>query len=150
MFQNSVVSDAELNQFRERTQLMIDNGDLARSKLKDVIVELQKVKDIATVWSCEGLVRIEKGRPRTRQSHYLTFVVNEKGLKLLEVIWQVWQSAEDGERMTLCLHRQQHQNRPTATYPAWTFKLNRRPDDDVVERACGYWLMMAKVMSAQS
>ena len=52
MFQNSVVSDTELTQFRERTQLMIDNGDLARSKLKDVIVELQKVKDLATVWSC--------------------------------------------------------------------------------------------------
>ena len=150
MFQNSVVSDTELTQFRERTQLMIDNGDLARSKLKDVIVELQKVKDIATVWSCEGIVRVEKGRPRTRQAHYMTFVVNEKGLKLLEVIWQVWQSADDGERMILSLQHQQHQNRPTSTYPAWTFKLNRRPDDDVVERACDYWLMMAKVMSAQS
>ncbi|QVW28632.1 hypothetical protein pEaSNUABM8_00135 [Erwinia phage pEa_SNUABM_8] len=150
MFQNSVVSDSDLTQFRERTQLMIDNGDLARSKLKDVIVELQKVPDIATVWSCEGLVRVEKGRPRTRQAHYLSFVVNEKGLKLLEVIWQVWQAGPDGQRMSLTLQHQQYQHRPTATYPAWTFKLNRRPDDDVVEQACEYWLMMAKVMSAQS
>lgn len=150
MFQNSVVSDSELTQFRERTQMMIDNGDLTRSKLKDVIVELQKVPDIATVWSCEGLVRIEKGRARTRQPHYLTFVVNEKGLKLLEVIWQVWQTAEDGERMQLTLSRPQHQCRKDTTYPAWTFKLNRRPDEDVVDRACEYWLMMAKVMSAQT
>lgn len=149
MFQNSVVSDSELAHFRERTQLMIDNGDLARSKLLDVIVEIQKVPDIATVWSCEGLVRVEKGKIRTRQAHYMTFVVNEKGLKLLEAIWSVWQTADDGDRMTLTLGRPQHQNQKQLTYPAWTFKLNRRPDDDVVDLACSYWLMLAKVMSAQ-
>lgn len=147
MFENSVVSEKELTEFRQRTQEMIDNGQMARSRLKVAIAHFQQVPDIATVWSCEGMIRVEKGKPRTRTPHYMTFVVTERGLKMLQAIYAAWQTTQDGERITMTFGRPQHQNRPDATYPAWTVKLNRRPDDDVVDRVCEFWEFLARALA---
>lgn len=147
MFRNSVVSEKELTEFRQRTQEMIENGEMAKSRLKDAVLQFQQVPDIATVWSSEGLIRVEKGKARTRNPHYMTFVVNERGLKMLEAIYAAWQTIPEGERITVTLGRPQHQHRKESTYPAWTFKLNRRPDEEVVSHACAFWEMVARSLA---
>lgn len=145
MFHNSVVSDAELSEFRNRTNSALLLPTAISGRLRQTVEMFQRVPHIATVWSCDGIVRVEKGKIRTRQPHYLTFVIAESGIQTLQDVYAAWQTVEDGDKMSVTLARHRHHAKPDTSYPAWTFKMNVRPDHDVVARLCNDWEKIASL-----
>lgn len=143
MFQNCVVSSSELIAFKNRTSQALQEESRLGGKMEDVIDAFQSWPCVATVWCNEGQTRVENGKLRTRNHHYITFVATEEGLGDIERIYNAWQAHPLSERIQLTLSRMRFGPNDVESFGGWTFKLNYRPDPEVIEQMCSHWLAIA-------
>ncbi|AWN08886.1 hypothetical protein MLDJOKPK_00044 [Salmonella phage SPAsTU] len=143
MFKYSVVSEAELAAYKQRTTLALNADKPVDPRMRAVVEAFLKWPHIATVWAFTGEVRLEGEKYRTRRPHSLTFVCTEAGLPLISRIAEEWQKHELHNRMQITTQHLFKEDTRTETYPAWVFRLNYRPEPDVVESVMKHWLAIA-------
>ncbi|AFQ96581.1 hypothetical protein G173_gp036 [Erwinia phage phiEaH2] len=142
MFQNSVVSTTELVAFKRRTSQALEEENRLGG-MKEVVEAFLNWPHVATLWCNEGQTRVEGGKHRTRNHHYISFVVTQEGLHDLENIYSAWQTHPLSERIQITLSRMRFGPAETETFGGWTFKLNYRPDPEVIKDVCEHWLKIA-------
>ncbi len=143
MFQCSVVNDAELAVYKQRTIRALDAEKPVDVKTRAIIRAFSEWPNIATVWAFTGEVRKDGDKLRTRRHHSLTFVATEAGLKDINRLLEGWQPHEYGKRFQLNFSWLRHEGNANLCYPSWTFRLNYRPDPDVMESVMEHWLALA-------
>lgn len=143
MFKYSVVSEAELAAYKQRTAQALSADKPSDPRMRAVIEAFLKWPHIATVWAFVGECRTEGDKLRTRRPHSITFVCTEPGLAQIAKIADAWQKHELRSRMQVVAHHLFKENKPTEAYPAWIFRLNYRPEPDVVESVMKHWLSIA-------
>lgn len=143
MFQYSVVSEAELLAYKQRTAQALSADKPSDSRMRAIIKAFNEWPHIATVWAFAGEVRKEGDKLRTRRHHMLTFVVTEKGLVDVDRIMAGWQEHELGKRMQVTMVHQHLEGDADSYYPAWIFRLNYRPDPEVLDSVMKHWLALA-------
>ncbi|ECP8365301.1 hypothetical protein FU280_12875 [Salmonella enterica subsp. enterica] len=143
MFQCSVVNDAELAAYKQRTIRALDAEKPVDVKTRAIIRAFSEWPNIATVWAFTGEVRKDGDKLRTRRHHSLTFVATVAGLKDINHLLEGWQPHEYGKRFQLNFTWLRQEGNANLCYPSWTFRLNYRPDPDVVESVMEHWLALA-------
>ncbi|QVW55085.1 hypothetical protein pEaSNUABM29_00041 [Erwinia phage pEa_SNUABM_29] len=143
MFKYSVVSEAELAAYKQRTTQALSADKPTDPKMRAIVQAFHAWPHIATVWAFAGETRKEGDKLRTRKPHSMTFVCTEPGLELLDRIVGQWHKHPLGKRFHVTMMYLHKDDNRTVDYPAWVFRLNYRPDPDIVEEVLKNWLAIA-------